>query len=36
MVKKYPIYSVAIFGAVSRNEQTKDNDLDILLDYIES
>ena len=30
---KYPIKSMAIFGSYSRNEQTDDSDLDILVEF---
>ncbi|AFL82462.1 putative nucleotidyltransferase [Aequorivita sublithincola DSM 14238] len=33
LVKKYPIKSLAIFGSFARNEQTKDSDLDLLVDF---
>ncbi|MBK5214278.1 MAG: nucleotidyltransferase family protein [Flavobacteriaceae bacterium] len=36
LVKKYSIKSLAIFGSFARNEQTKDSDLDILVDFNES
>ena len=36
LLKKYPIKSIAIFGSFARNEQNKDSDLDILVDFNDS
>lgn len=31
--KEYPIASMALFGSYSRNEQTKNSDIDICIDF---
>ncbi|MEO9805243.1 MAG: nucleotidyltransferase family protein [Reichenbachiella sp.] len=33
LFKKYPIKSLAIFGSFARNEQTKDSDLDLCVEF---
>ena len=33
LFKKYPIQSMAIFGSFSRNEQTVDSDIDIVVEF---
>ncbi len=33
--KKFPVKSLGIFGSYVRNEQTKDSDLDILVEFDE-
>lgn len=33
LIKKYPLESIGIFGSFSRNEQTQDNDVDILVEF---
>jgi uncharacterized protein len=33
MYKKYPIKSMAIVGSFARNEQKKESDLDVLLEF---
>ncbi|MCK5103047.1 MAG: nucleotidyltransferase family protein [Cyclobacteriaceae bacterium] len=35
LFKKYPIKSMAIFGSYSKNEQSEDSDLDLMVEFNE-